>query len=352
MQPVSVCIIAKNEEKNIERCLSSLAPYDFEIVLVDTGSTDRTKELAAKYTDKIYDFTWCDDFAAARNFSLEKASNSFIFMLDCDEWIISMDVEELHYFMKKLSHAAGAVMRQNITGTPEHPGRTSDQTERFFSKKRFHYTGIIHEQLTPKFEKSFECLLLNTTIGHDGYCMSEQQRQEKGKRNLLLLQRQAQNDPENPYIFYQLGKAYELNKDWEQAKVSYETALSYPLDTELAFVQALICSYGQLLLNLKLYEEALTHVVRFKDLQISADYSYLAGIVYENNSRYEDALDSYLHAVQLPTASQTGANSFLSYYRLGKILLMIEEYSTAKSYFIQCGEYPPALAELAKLRAY
>ena len=55
MIPISVCIIAKNEEANIERCLSSLAPYGFEIVVVDTGSTDRTKEIAAKYTDRIFD---------------------------------------------------------------------------------------------------------------------------------------------------------------------------------------------------------------------------------------------------------------------------------------------------------
>ena len=67
MIPISVCIIAKNEEKNIERCLSSLTPYGFEIVLVDTGSNDKTKELAANYTNCIYDFKWNDDFSTARN---------------------------------------------------------------------------------------------------------------------------------------------------------------------------------------------------------------------------------------------------------------------------------------------
>ena len=71
MIPISVCVIAKNEEKNIEKCLAPLVPYNFEIILVDTGSTDRTKEIARKYTDQIYDFEWVNDFSAARNFSLK-----------------------------------------------------------------------------------------------------------------------------------------------------------------------------------------------------------------------------------------------------------------------------------------
>ena len=98
MIPISVCIIAKNEEANIERCLSSLAPYGFEIVVVDTGSTDRTKEIAAKYTDRIFDFEWTDNFSEARNYSLRMASNNWIFMMDCDEWIDSIDIEEMNYF--------------------------------------------------------------------------------------------------------------------------------------------------------------------------------------------------------------------------------------------------------------
>ena len=70
MHPISVCIIAKNEESYIEKCLAALKPYDFEIILVDTGSTDRTKDIAARYADKVLDFVWINDFSAARNFSL------------------------------------------------------------------------------------------------------------------------------------------------------------------------------------------------------------------------------------------------------------------------------------------
>ena len=85
MITISLCMIVKNEEKNLERCLSSYAPLMDEIIVVDTGSTDKTKEIAARFTDKIYDFKWVDDFSAARNFSFEKATSDYIFSADADE---------------------------------------------------------------------------------------------------------------------------------------------------------------------------------------------------------------------------------------------------------------------------
>lgn len=73
----SVCIITKNESEKLERCLNSLIPYDCKIIVVDTGSTDDSAEIAKKYTDFVYFFEWINDFAAARNYSLEKASGKY-----------------------------------------------------------------------------------------------------------------------------------------------------------------------------------------------------------------------------------------------------------------------------------
>ena len=85
MVTVSLCMIVKNEEKVLERCLKSMADLMDEIVIVDTGSTDRTKEIAAKYTDKIYDFPWVDDFSLARNFAFGHAVCDYIYSADADE---------------------------------------------------------------------------------------------------------------------------------------------------------------------------------------------------------------------------------------------------------------------------
>ena len=85
MLPITVCIIGKNEEKYLDDCLRHLSLYDWEIVFVDTGSTDKTKEIACKYTDNVYDFEWIKDFSAARNFAFSKATKEYIYSADADE---------------------------------------------------------------------------------------------------------------------------------------------------------------------------------------------------------------------------------------------------------------------------
>lgn len=82
---ISLCMIVKNEEAVLKRCLDSVVDLMDEIIIIDTGSTDRTKEIAASYTDKIYDFKWIDDFSAARNFSFSKATMDYIYVADADE---------------------------------------------------------------------------------------------------------------------------------------------------------------------------------------------------------------------------------------------------------------------------
>lgn len=82
---ISLCMIVKNEDKVLARCLDSIADLMDEIIIVDTGSTDKTKEIATRYTDKIYDFFWVDDFSAARNFAFSKATKDYIYTADADE---------------------------------------------------------------------------------------------------------------------------------------------------------------------------------------------------------------------------------------------------------------------------
>lgn len=85
MITISLCMIVKNEEKILARCLDSVVDLCDEIIIVDTGSTDRTKEIAGRYTDRIYDFEWIDDFSAARNYAFSKATREYIYSADADE---------------------------------------------------------------------------------------------------------------------------------------------------------------------------------------------------------------------------------------------------------------------------
>ena len=90
---LSLCMIVKNESTNLDNCLKSVCTFVDEIIIVDTGSADNTVEIAKKYTNKIYDFKWIDDFSAARNFSLDQASSDWILVLDADECLAERDIK-------------------------------------------------------------------------------------------------------------------------------------------------------------------------------------------------------------------------------------------------------------------
>ena len=92
---ISLCMIVKNEERVLARCLNSVLRAVDEIITVDTGSADKTKEIAARYSDKVFDFEWCDDFSAARNFAFSKAERDYILWLDADDVLLPPDLEKL-----------------------------------------------------------------------------------------------------------------------------------------------------------------------------------------------------------------------------------------------------------------
>ena len=99
---ISVCLIVKNEESVLTGCLSDAAAFADEIIVVDTGSTDKTREIACSFTEKVFDFSWVDDFAAARNFSFSKASCDYIMWLDADDRIFPENAEKINRLKEKL----------------------------------------------------------------------------------------------------------------------------------------------------------------------------------------------------------------------------------------------------------
>ena len=150
MITVSLCMIVKNEERILARCLDSIADLMDEIIIVDTGSTDATKKIAANYTDKIYDFTWIGDFAAARNFAFAQADMEYIYSADADEVLDEENREAFRQLKETLLPEIDMVQmyyaNQLTHGTIYNFDR--ELRPKLFKRLRtFQWQGAIHEQV-------------------------------------------------------------------------------------------------------------------------------------------------------------------------------------------------------------
>lgn len=167
MCTISLCMIVKNEEDVIGRCLGSAADLVDEIVVVDTGSTDRTKEIAAEYTDRLYDFTWIDDFAAARNYAFSLANGDYCMWLDADDVLLEPDRLEFGRLKAALSPATDVVMMRYNTGFDEKGGVTmSYYRERIIKNNAgMRWKGAVHEavEATGRVEYS-ECAVTHRKL--------------------------------------------------------------------------------------------------------------------------------------------------------------------------------------------
>lgn len=151
MIEISLCMIVKNEEEVIGRCLDSIKDVVDEIIIIDTGSEDKTKEIVSKYTDKVYDFEWIEDFASARNFSFSKATKEYVMWLDADDVLLQRDKVALSKLKKSLSNTVDMVMmKYNVAFDEEGKPTYSFFRERLFKRSNnFKWVGEIHEVIPP-----------------------------------------------------------------------------------------------------------------------------------------------------------------------------------------------------------
>lgn len=351
MIPISVCIIAKNEEQNIENCLKPLKAYDWEIIVVDTGSTDRTKEIAEKYADKVLDYTWCDDFSAARNFSLEQASHDIILVIDSDEYLTEVDVEAIQRLAMQNSACVGLLSRENHYQMNGTDSVYVDLVERLFSRKYYHYEGIIHEQvrLREPDRYTYETYQIPLILNHSGYNGSEESLREKAMRNISLLEKDLETHPDNPYTYFQIGQAYNMIHDDVNACLYYGKGLSYDVDPAAEYVQMMVIGYGYALLHLNRAEEALGLNGVYDAFAVSADFFTLMGLIYLRNGQYMNALLEFVKALSCDKAHVVGSNSFIPSYNIGLINEMMGDTEAALMHYRKCGDFPMALERIQEL---
>lgn len=197
MITISLCMIVKNEEEVIGRCLDSIKDIVDEIIIVDTGSTDKTKEISRKYTNKIFDFKWVNDFSKARNFSFSKATKEYIMWLDADDVILEEDKKKLKELKNTLDNSVDIVMLKYNTGFDENGNVTfSYNRERLLKRcKNYKWISPIHEVIVT----TGNILYSDIAITH------KKEKIKNPKRNLQIFENMLKNgeklDPRQQYYY-------------------------------------------------------------------------------------------------------------------------------------------------------
>lgn len=347
-------MIVRNEEKYLENCLKSVVELVDEIIIVDTGSIDSTKTIALKYTDKVYKFLWCNDFSAARNYSISKAGHEYILVIDGDEKLEEMNRSELEALIEENPQGVGRLLRINKYTRKNQEYRNRERVGRLFSKEYYRYEGRIHEQLsrfkkTEKVEDGIIYYNIPLVFEHLGYEGELTIRKEKTQRNIRLLEEECKQRPLDPYLLYQLGKSYYMEEDYKKACEYFEQVLSIDLNQKLEYVEDLVESYGYSLLNTDQYGTALQLWNLYEDFNSSSDFVFLMGLILMNNGKFQEAIDVFKKATDMPDCKVEGVNGYLAFYNMAVIHECLGHQDEAFKYYKKCGNYQPALRKLGDM---
>ncbi|WP_419890349.1 glycosyltransferase [Paenibacillus xylanexedens] len=317
---LGIHMIVQNEERHLPRCLDSLKHIGMEFFITDTGSSDRTPEIARTYGATVLHAFWEDDFARARNISLPLASTEWVLCLDADEYV-PQGLEELLNYLPKV-HKSISRLRitiENRYGEGVEESVISQPVRLFRAHQGYRYAGRIHEQLVRSgpselaqeeagdMDKSEtytdeQSQLIETEplaplcLIHDGYLASTIAKEHKPRRNLKLIERELADEPAQPFHLYNLGVTYCQLGQIEQATEAFSESLRL---TELLapYRSTLVRDYAKTLVGSERYDEA--HAILAVERQrypSYADLHLLYGETLELQGLEERAYQSYARA--------------------------------------------------------
>lgn len=347
---VSLCMIVKNEQETLGRCLSSVAHLVQEIILVDTGSSDNTKAIAESYSARIFDFEWVNDFAKARNYAFRQATQEYILWLDADDILLPEDQEQFRQLIQGLPVQTDAVSMHYHLHRDEHGNVTSSLRRNRLVRRSmgFQWIGMVHEYL----QVHGNIMTSNLAVTHDRVHTAS-------SRNLHIyeakLQEKGQFGPRDMYYY-----ANELfdHKQWEKAAAQYEELL----EQKEVWIEDRIGACGraaECYHNLGDYAKA-----RGKALQAGiyalprAENCCRIGQSYLSESRYKEAIWWYKLASQLEMPSDTQALlihscwTWVPYLQLCVCYDRLGEYKLAYDANEQAARYIPQDSRIAANRAY
>ncbi|SHH27346.1 Glycosyltransferase involved in cell wall bisynthesis [Thermosyntropha lipolytica DSM 11003] len=361
---ISACIIAKNEEKNIGRCIKSYREVVDEIILVDTGSTDMTVEIAKELGAKVYYFEWINDFAAAKNFAIKKAKGNWIIFLDADEYFAEGTAKNIPNLIKKCQQNGSEIIACKMMNIDEEKGiNIADfvQARIFKNNGDICYTSPIHERLYSRKKKKLKALYAEEKellIYHTGY--SSTTIIDKAKRNLELLLKEIDKPEPDPSAYFFISDSYLTLKEYE--KSIYYGKLFLANKVNLTGLNSKVYqNIISAMVELKYDEQEIEEFIKEAQNNFPHHpifYLYMAQS-YERQRKYRAALASYRRTLELQKNYDdfeinfiTGKEYEIYTFMANLHYLMNEEDKALESYINalkQKKDYRPALRGLLRL---
>jgi glycosyltransferase involved in cell wall biosynthesis len=293
---ISLCMIVKNEERVLGDCLASIKPYVDEIIVVDTGSTDRTVEIAQEHGAKVFFFAWCDDFSAARNVSLSHATSEWVLWMDADDTIPPECGAKLHDLIALAEdRVTGFILQVHIPPAPGDNGFTIvDHVKLFRNGLNLRFIGRIHEQiLEPIYQAGGTIERTDLYVVHSGYDYSPEGQKRKRERDLRILDLELQERPHHPFVHWNRGMTFYHLKEWDQAIAALERCLSLskPHESTVRKVYALLAGSYLERRELALAKERLEQGLRL--FPQDPELNFRGGILYRELGNLEAAERCY-----------------------------------------------------------
>jgi|SRR3989338_891512 len=332
-QTLSLCMIAKNEEEYLEQCLNSVKELVDEIIIIDTGSADKTKDIAKKFGAKIYDFKWIDDFSAARNESIRHATKDWIIVLDADEVLDKEAAKAIRDFIKKNEYDAFSFIQKNYTNDSSIAGFVSEEhtigeldyigwygsliVRLFRNQKGYEFSGTVHELVEQSIEaKKGKIAVTNIPIHHYGNASPEIVK-KKRKHYLELCRKKAKQNP-NDSSYFELGVLYKENGEFDDAIKSFKKSTQINPRQNMALYEL-----GVIYEQKKDYDEAIKNYTGSLKIKENAEAYQNLGVCYLKKGMLKESYRNLTKAMLL------NPNKYTIYNNLGAVLEKNGNYDTA-----------------------
>jgi glycosyltransferase involved in cell wall biosynthesis/Tfp pilus assembly protein PilF len=340
-------MIVRDEEEMLPQCLAAVAPAVDEIVIVDTGSTDSTIEIARSFGARVIEREWTGSFSDARNASFDAATGDWIVYLDADEVLVDGDAEALRQLTGRTWREAFFLMETNFTGDIEEGTAVTHNAMRVFrNRPEYRFEGRLHEQIAQNLPGYLPERLESTTVrvSHYGYLGAVRDAREKSRRNIELLRRQQEEGPPTPFLHYNLGSEYAAAGDAQGALSEFERAWELVIadSGRYEFTPSLISrlvkalrACGRLQDAIARADDGLQRFPGFTDLVLEqAIATNLLGRREESIALFEQCIEMG-DAPSVYTAT-VGCGTYLPRISLAEIRLAQGDIRTARELLAQC----------------